>query len=162
MDVDECANCTELLDVLGKAVLSTCSESVSMALNRTSSASLARLATVGVFTGRSPARTIRCKNLSRRSLSLPLVKPHQAGDAYINRATVVERATWNRACVGSPCARRVLSAYREEEQEPSIRSMCSVIASFSPIVLWIYSPRIFIEVERCTPVIDGCSERDAD
>src|SRR6218665_3909863 len=70
-----------------------------------------------------------------RSRSSAVRYPHQAGEAYVSRATSCS------AEVGMPRDRRVFRAYMDDEHDPKILLTWAETDSFSVTVI----PRIFIE-----------------
>src|SRR6218665_1134208 len=55
-----------------------------------------------------------------RSRSSAVRYPHQAGEAYVSRASIVARATSCRAEAGMPRDCRVFRAYMDDEHDPRI------------------------------------------
>ena len=68
--------------------------------------------------GRYPIRFILDRNFSSLLWSVADAKPHQAGAAYNNLATVVASETVCNAFGGRPCDLSIFKACRESEQAP--------------------------------------------
>jgi len=81
------------LPSLRKMLMEDVARSVITVLNRRASASQARSRAAGADCGRNPLRFSLFINCSMRARSGAEEKPHQAGDAYISEATVVDFAT---------------------------------------------------------------------
>ena len=80
---------------------------------------------VGVVCVHQPCLTAQRIKASRWFLSTALVKPHQAGEAYVTLASAVD---WNTAWIaggGMPWLRRVCNPYRTHAQLVIILSMLS-------------------------------------
>src|SRR6218665_613113 len=77
----------------GRPLWRTWPGSVITALSRRASASQARSRAAWTDCGRKPLRFSLFINCSMRARSGAEEKPHQAGDAYISEATVVDFAT---------------------------------------------------------------------
>jgi len=96
----------------------------------------------------SPARL---SSPSIRFLSSAVVKPHQAGEAYVNFATTTALKIIWRLSVGSPWLRSTLSACIDCTQRHVTSRTCSLTDRWFVTVI----PSIFIDVTRWMSVSGG-------